>query len=275
MPQVVTDTLEGAYTALGELEWDLGGYPLAGDGDLGRGMAYDDGLDDVGEVDGDDQDAAGDGSIMAYQRLASRAITLGVSTATGTDDEAFAEIMADLAQVVNLLPDRTNGTRILRWRRNGEVAKRITYRPARGKPLDIPGDEERILYNSAGIVVRLEAADPIIVSDTLHSITFTAGETLNLVNEGTLTAPLPMAWNLTAPGGVTITHDDYPDETITFPSTGSLTVSRTRRITAPGTFGVCHGPDGTLFPRWPLLRPGDNHITASAACTIEWRGTFG
>lgn len=274
MPQVVIDTIAGGLTALNELKWDLGGYPLVGDGSLGIGVKYDDGLDDVGEVDGDDQDAAGDGSIMAKQRLASRAITLAVSISTGSDDEAFAGHLADLAQVVNLKPDRTNGTRVLRWRRKGEVAKRIIYRPARGKPLEPTNEEYRLLYNNADAVIRLEAADPVIVSDVKHSITFTAGETLNLVNEGTFTAPMPLGWSLSADTTVTLTHEDYPDETITFPSTGSLTVHRDRKITSTGTYGLCYGPDGTLFPRWPLLRPGDNAITASAACTIDYWGTW-
>lgn len=278
MPPV--DTLEAEYDALDELVWELGGLALdvTVDGD--------EGFDDVGEIDGDDQEANLDGMVPGELRLSSREVqvTTGIATGgPGVDDfdtahESFAATLQSLREVMAPLPDRT-AMRILRFRRLGEVAKRIYVRPSRGRPLTVPGDEARLKFGSTDqIMLRLNAPDPIIYSDVLHTETFTANETIQIDNLGSLTSRL-LVWSVEAAGTVTITHEDYPDEEITFPSSGAVTVSRTPgtvtpEIDADGTYGLAHGPGSSLFPRWPLLRPGPNNITASAACTFAWRDTW-
>ena len=128
------------------------------------------------------------------------------------------------------------------------------------------------MHDHADVVLRVDAPDPVILSDEYHEHTFEAGETYTVTNAGSFTATLPGAWWLEAAGPVTIENLDF-DEYVRFP-VGPVTVSRSREIDADGAYGLCLGPGGTYFPRWPLLRPGDNTIKASAACTFRWRDTW-
>lgn len=283
MPQVITDTYEEDLDELDELTWILGGCQL----DVTRDG--DEGFDDNGEVESDDHAAPMDGVIPGQQRLTSREVSVTVSISHGDpvidDDDpahaALATTLHDLRLVTSLLPDRT-ATRLLRFRRLGEVGKRMYVRPPRGKSLTVPGDEARLKFAHAEqVVVRMEAPEPTIYSDALHSITFDANETLILPNAGSFTAKAPLIpWTLDAEGTVTLTNEDYPTESITFPSSGHLHVSHAPgsqdfEIAAHGgVYGKCRGPGGRVAPLLPLLRPGDNHITASAACTITWRDTW-
>ena len=267
-------SLEAGRTALEEGTWELGGLGLPA---AGIGVVYDDGLDDVGEVEGEGEDLAGDGTTPGHLRLTSRPVTLGLSTrAPSTSDEdpfgdeSYADLMHQLRIVCSLPPNRT-GSRLLRWRRHGEIAWRLWVQPGPGKPLTVPGDEARIVYNNADLVVRATAPNPVIVSDELHTVTFSAGETKSIENLGSLTAVFPWAWSLSAPGAVTLEHLDF-DEYVRFPA-GPVTVSTDGEIVAPGTYGLAYGPAGSIGPRMPLLRPGVNHIRASAACTFSWRDT--
>lgn len=247
---------------LGPLEWELGGLalPVCEPGD--------EGLDDVSELlDDSDADGTGDGSPPGQQVLSPRGITISVEL-PATD---FATHLAELRKVMAPLPDR-RATRLLRWRRIGEVAKRIAVQPAVGRALSVPGDRQRIQYEGGVITLRLTAPDPIILSDELHSEPFAAGQTRTIHNAGSLTAVLPSAWSLSAPGAVVLENLDH-GEYVRFPK-GPVTVARRRAITAPGTYGLCYGPGGTLLPRWPLLRPGNNTIRASAPCTLSWRDTW-
>lgn len=255
--------------------WELGGLRLH------IGDAGDEGLDDVAELEGEDEDAAGDGTVAGWQRLASRPITLNptvnpAAIVPAPEDPLLAveQVLDELRKVVSPLPNRRQA-RLLRWRRGAGPAKRIAVRPAKGQPLQIPGGRSRVSYGQFGVTLRLEAPDPVILSDHFHTETFTAGETKTIVNAGSFTAVRPGAWWLTAPGGVTIENLDF-DEYVRFPS-GPLTVSRTRDIVSSVedySSGICYGPGDSLFPRWPLLRPGDNTIKASAACTLYWRDTW-
>ncbi len=255
----------------GENHWELGGLTLevTTDGD--------EGLDDLAENEGEDQDAAGDGTISGEQWLASRPVGLTVRIAapdgTATDETAaaFAASLHELRVVMSLLPDRT-ATRLLRWRRVGEPAKRIAVRPAKGRALTVPGDVRRLAYDHADAVLRLEAPDPVVLSDEYHEYVFEAGETATITNAGSFTAVQPSAWWLSADVPVTIENLDH-DEYVRFPS-GPVTVGRNYDISAPVSGNLCYGPGSTLYPRWPLLRPGDNTIKASAACTFRWRDTW-
>lgn len=274
-------TLETGLTALTEGTWELGAV-LAGDGTAQPGIELamaedgDEGLDDVAEVEDDAEDAAGDGTAAAEQRLSGRPINLSVKIqpATGPvlgDHAEFANVLNELRKVLSPLPDRTQ-TRLLRWRRPGEPAKRIAVLPATGRPLQVPGDWRRIVGAFAIAKVRLAAPNPIIESDELHSHTFTAGSTATITNDGSITAVLPTSWQLTSAVPVTLENVDF-DEYVRFP-VGPVTVSQRRVVDASGSFGIYYGPGGTWFPRWPLIRPGDNEFRASAACTLSWRDSW-
>lgn len=262
--------LEAGLGALDEGTWELGGLALR------VATAGDDGLDDVAELEGEDADGAGDGAIAGDQRLSSRPIDLQLSfeplTGEVTDEmhSTLAAQIDELRKVVSPLPDRSQ-TRLLRWRRRGEPAKRIAVRPARGKPLTLPGDWRRLTAAQVTPKLRLEAPDPVILSDEYHTVTFTAGETKIIANAGSFCAVLPGSWWLAADGPVVIENLDH-GEYVQFP-VGPVTVTRSREIVA-SSYGLCYGPASTLFPRWPLLRPGDNTIRASAPCTFNWRDTW-
>lgn len=264
-------SLEDGLTALDEGEFELGGYKFR------TSFAGDEGLDDVPEVESDDEEAAGDGDAVGEQRLVSRHITLKVAIEPGEgpvtpgDHEQFAQVLDQLRLVLSPLPDRSQ-TRLLRWRRPGEVAKRIAVLPGPGKPLKLDGDAARMLHAKGEATVRVFGPDPVVLSDDLHEYEFDAGETHNIVNAGTLCAVLPGAWELESDVPVTIENLDH-DEFVRFP-VGPVTVSRTREVIATGAYGIQYGPGSTEFPRWPLLRPGDNAIKASAPCRFTWRDSW-
>ena len=268
----MTDSYEAGLSELEELTWNLGGV------DLDLELDGDEGFDDVGELVGDDHPGALDGTTAGNQTMTSREVSLTCGIAYDDDEathELFSQQLNNYRKVMHPLPDR-QATRLLRFRRIGEEGKRLYVRPANGRPLSVPGDEARLKFGlTKAVVLRLTAPDPIVYSDALHTVTFEADEVIDIVNAGSFTART-LVWSIEADGPVTITHEDFEGESITFPSTGALTVRRqpgrpTPEIIAPGTYGICHGPAGTLFPRWPLLRPGSNNIRASAACTFSWR----
>lgn len=274
MPVVdtITDDQGNDLEPLQDLEWELGGLKLS------VSEPGDEGLDDVPELEGDDQDMAGDGSVAGFQRLASREVTLHLWIAgTDGDHDEFVSKLEELREVAAPLPDRT-ACRLLRWKRIGEPAKRLWVRPARGKALDVPGGRARLQFANTSdepIVLRLEAPDPVIYSDVLHTLEWTdeeAHEIKSVVNAGSFTAVQPCAWSLTAPGPTQISHVGF-SETLAFP-TGPVAVSRSREITTPSSYGVVYGPGSSLFPRWPLLRPGENLMRADRACTFQWRDTW-
>ncbi|MCU1356379.1 MAG: hypothetical protein JWM89_1797 [Acidimicrobiales bacterium] len=269
-------TLEDELDPLtGDLNWSLGGLRL---GEGAYRVVTDEGLEGF-EIETEDGDTAGDGAEPGYQRLAPRAVTLTLNVVPPAASDAVRKAamsvaMHDLALVINPLEDRINARRMLRWTRAGEPAKRLYYRPANGQALAIAGTQRRLQYHDADIVVRLECADPIIVSDEYEDFEFAAGETIPITNAGTLTAVLPTAWELTGDTTVRLQHLDHPREDITFPSWADLTVSRTLEIVALGTYNIAHGPGNNPFPLWPVLRPGVNNIKASAACTLRKWDTF-
>jgi hypothetical protein len=171
-----TDYLEPELDPMAEFQWELGGLRW-GDIDPETGLCPtttgDEGLDDVSELLAEDTPLNGDGSVAAFGRLAPRAITLRVGY-SGTD-EGLADMLDALRKVISPLPNR-RATRLLRWQRLGEPAKRIAVQPAVGKPLTVPGDEARLKYGTAKeIVIRLTAPDPVILSDVRHDEAFTAG----------------------------------------------------------------------------------------------------
>jgi hypothetical protein len=274
----VVDTLEDDLDELEPLEWDLGGYRVL-DSDA-IGVVYDDKLDSVGEVTADDADGPGDGITPGLLRIESRAPVLGLSVvaqeATEADmDAAMRDVLHDLRLVLTPLPDRYNGLRLLRWRRKGEPAKRLWYRPGPGEPLTIPGDQARILYNAADVLCHIEAPDPTIYSDLLHTVTLTAGDEIEVVNAGSLCPREPnLGWSLSCsnPAGLTLTNVTH-GATWKFPA-GPVTVSPQLDIVAPGTYGIVYGPGSTLFPAPMGLRPGVNVLKASADCTFSWRDTY-
>lgn len=265
-------TLETGLTALDEFEWELGGLRWSKIGDPG-----DSGLDDLAEVEDDAADGSLDGSTGGQVRMTPRAIELNWWAAPVQTDEAeraaaLADELDALRTVMSPLPDRS-ATRLLRWRRRGEPAKRIAVRPATGQPMALPGDRRRLIHDQAAVRLRLTAPDPVVLSDEYHEVTFSAGQTREIVNAGTFTAVLPSAWSLSAAGPVEIEHLDFTDEWVRFP-VGPVTVSPDRIISASGAFGICWGRASAPFPKWPLLRPGTNRIRASAACTFRWRDTW-
>lgn len=267
--------LEEGLASLDEMEAELGGFTLdlqaPGDSEAIVGV------DDPGEVEDDEQEGAGDGTVAGHQRLASRAIQVihrpdaGTSEDLDTRAATFADSLNELRKVMSPLPDRTQ-TRLFRWRLYGEPAKRIAVRPAKGQPMSVPANWRRLVQSHADVLLRLDAPDPVILSDEYHEHIFEAGETYTVVNAGSFTATLPCAWWLEADGDVAIENLDY-GEYVRF-TDGPLTVARDREIVGATSFGKCFGPDGSYFPRWPLLRPGNNTIRASAACTFRWRDTY-
>lgn len=267
----MTDHLEPGLTALDEFSWDLGGLRKTSLGESGLS-----GLDDLSEIAADEQASGGDGDVPGHQRVTARSVDLsfwldGTST-PGDLDEVFAAELQDLRKVLSPLPDRT-ATRLLRWRLRGEVAKRLWVRPATGRPLTIPGNRQRLLYDSGEAKIRLTAPDPTIYSDVYHEVIFEAGETKTIVNAGSLTAVQPIAWWITSPGPVAIEHLDYPSEYIRFPT--ATTTTRALGIQgAGGTWGLATARNNSMLLQWPLLRPGENRIKASAACTFRWRDTW-
>lgn len=276
-------SLEDGLEPLEEGDVEIGGLRLRID------VEGDDGLDDLPEVEGDTADAAGDGEDAGEQRFASREVTLKVSLrpvdGSGPvepgDHDWLAAQLNELRKVTTLLPDRRQ-TRLLRFRRRGEIAKRGWYLPPRGKPLQVPGGQERQAFANAVATVRLVLPKPFLFSDELHSHTFAAGETAPIVNAGSQAMVKPSSWRLTAPGAVTLEHlgdgepggATYPSEYLRFPGPGALTVSEDYEIQTPTTYNIVEGRAGSWHPTWICLRPGVNLIRASAPCTIWWRDSF-
>lgn len=257
------------------IAWELDGLPLAEDS---YGVVYDEGLEGF-ETDQEDGDAATDGSVMGWQRLTSRAVTIGLHVvpdeATKAEREAAIDAALDNLELrLNPLPNRNGGLRMLRWRRAGGPAKRLYYRAANGQALTVLGDEARIKYDNANIVFRLDCPDGIRVSDEYEDIVFEAGETKPITNNGTLAAIGPVAYTVTADTTLRLQNLTYGGD-ITFPSPGgALTISRTYEIsgTATGghpTWGLCTGPGGLPVTDPIVLYPGTNSIKAHAACTIR------
>lgn len=265
--------LDPGLTPLEEHEWELGGLKLK------IVEPGDEGLDDLPEVEPeDDTDSVADGEPTSRQRLAPRSITLNVGLSNLpagllTGPEVFAHELNELRKVLSPLPNR-RATRLLRWRRIGEAPKRLIVQPGT-RPLTTPGDRARISWQHAErLVIRLEAADPIIQSDEYQEHTFSGPfpSTLSVDMAGSFTAVNPTAWSLTSPGAVTLENVTY-GEFVRFPA--SATVSRNREVIGgSGTYSLAYGPGSTLFPRWPLLRPGVQTIRASAPCTFRWRDTY-
>jgi hypothetical protein len=276
MTDLLIDDQGNELEPLDELEYELGGLRFK------IGDAGDEGLDDIPEVEGDDEAGAGDGAHPAYQRLASREIKLTIPIAeNGTGDtveERFAQFLHQLRIVLSPLPDRY-ATRLLRFRRLGEVAKRIAVRPATGqKPLTVKGADgtarARLQFSHAVAEVYLEAFEPAILSDLLHREELVANTPTEIVNAGSFCSVLPTNWALdyagTAP--LVLEHLDF-DEYMRFPA-GPLTVSTRLEIEGPGTYGLVYGPGGQVLVDPILLRPGANSIRASQACTFDWRDTW-
>lgn len=261
-----TDILEPGLTALTEGQWELGGFLFGEGSTICAAEPGDEGLDDVSEVVAEDQASGGDGSVPSFPRLAPRDITLHIGF-TGTMS-ALADLLDAVREVCSPLPNR-QGTRLLRWRREGEVAKRIEVQPAVGKPLAVPSGSARLVHGVAkDIVIRLTAPDPTILSDVVHEESFSSGATITCVNAGTFTAWHPTAWNATFPAAMTIENVDY-SEAVSF--SAAATVGRDRSLSA----GTCSRPGGLLIPRWPLMRPGDNDIKATGgSMTFQWRDTW-
>lgn len=261
--------------------YELGGLRLRGAGDAG--------LDDLGENEGQEDEAAGDGRSPLELAMSPRAIELTVSVVAKPDPaisdpsdedvaEAFAASLHEIKKVMALLPHR-QGERLLRWRRLGEPARRLMVQPALGRSLQLIGNidgaegkvDRQVLWNMVA-KLRLTAADPIITSDLHHGAVFTAGQTQTIHNAGVLAAVQPTNWWLEAPAGTVIENLDT-GEYVNFPA-GPVTVGRDRLISGPdGTYGQCSGRAGAFFPQWPVLYPGDNHIKATKACTLYWRDT--
>lgn len=263
--------LEPGLSALTEHQWELGGLPLR------IAEPGDEGLDDITEVEpGDDTDSTADGEPSAAQRLAARSIVLNVGLSnlpagSLSGAEVFARELNELRKVLSPLPNR-RATRMLRWRRIGEPAKRLLVQPAT-RPLVVPGDRARISWQHADhLVIRLEAPDPIVLSDEYHEHVFSGAGTTTIDMAGSFTAVNPTAWWLTSPGPVTVENVTY-GEYVRFPS--AVTVSRNREVIGSGgTYSLAYGPGSTLFPRWPLIRPGEQTIRVSAPCTLRWRDTY-
>ena len=266
-----TPYLEPELTAMGEFQWELGGFrwgDLDEEDDTGvcAAEAGDEGLDDVSELLAEDTPLAVDGSTAAFGRLAPRPISLWLGF-SGTPEE-LEDVLDALRLVTSPLPNR-RATRLLRWRRIGGVAKRIAVQPAVGKPITVPSGYQRLLQGQVvPIQIRLTAPDPVILSDVRHDEAFTAGSTITCVNAGTFTALHPCGWEATFPGACTIENLDH-GEGVSF--SAGATVSRDRSLTA----GVASRPNGRLLPLWPLLRPGDNDIRVSGgSATFSWRDTW-
>lgn len=264
-------SLEAGLDPLEEGQLELGGVMLT---DF-RPVRLD-GTEDIPEVEDVEVDSPVDGEYIGGQVLAGRPVTIALEVREGgpeiNDETAAATALAQkrLRIILSPLPNRSE-LRLLRWRHRGEQAKRLWVRPT-SKPLSVNGDQKRFLFDSPDVEIRLLAPNPIVVSDELHQATFTAGQTHTIHNDGSMCAVNPTAWSLTAPGPVTLENLDYPDEWIRFPS-GPVTVTPDRQVITSGAYGVCYGRSSSLLPGWPLLRPGDNRIRASAACTLRWRDT--
>lgn len=268
-------TLEDGLDPLPEpFAWNLGGLDL--DGFIG--VKYDSGLEDI-ETEFEETDSAGDGGSPGWQRIPSREVTIAIQVAPDSATKAERETAIDealdqLAEVINPLPNRLNELRMFRYRRAGGPAKRLYYRAANGTALGILGDEARIKYDNADVAVRIYCPDGIRVSDEYEDITFTAGQTKTITNNGKLAAVGPVAYTVTASSTLRLQNLTHGGD-ITYPSPGgALTVSRTLEIhgTATGgarTWGLCTGPGGLPVVDPVVLYPGDNQIKASAPCTIR------
>jgi hypothetical protein len=259
------ELLEDHLTPLDPFQWELGGLRFGSGQVLRLGAPGDEGLDDVSEYAEEDAALAGDGSESAAGRLAARPITLRVWYA-GPSAEHLEATLDEIRKVVSPLPNR-KATRLLRWRRAAGPAWRIAVKAGVGKPLDIPGDRDRLLNHKALITIRLAAPDPMILSDFLYEESFTAGQTKTITNAGTFTAVRPTAWSAEFPGPVTVSNLTY-GEAVRFTAAG--TVQRSRSVSA----GRAERPGGRLLMRYPLLRPGDQEIKATGGpMTFQWRYT--
>lgn len=237
------------------------------------------------ETDTDDGDGAGDGQSMGRQTIPSRQVTIHLNVvpddASGpARDAAMDTALHDIGMVMNPLPDRDRGLRMLRYRLLGGVPKRLMYRAANGQAVSIAGDEARIKFAHADITLRVECPYGIILSDEYTDYELVAGVAQDVVNAGNFAALMPPAWELTGTGTVRLQNLTHPYD-ITFPSTGDLTVTRTvsgMAITGEDddgpTYGMCHGPGNTPFPDPVVLYPGTNSIKASADCTLRVWSTW-
>ena len=267
----IIDTIEDGLVPLEEGQVELGGVMLS---DY-RPILLE-GLEDISDLDGDDQDLAGDGVYVGFQRLKPLQINATFDLregGTGPSPETAAATAAALkAMRMALRPlPYSPATRLLRWRLQGEPAKRLRVKGS-GKPFAVSGDQKRRIFDNPEVTVRLEAPNPVATSDLLHTYEFAADETAVIPNAGDYTARYPVAWSLAADTGVTLSHVDFAAEVFSVPA-GPVTVNPDLEVIGPGTYGVCYGAGGNWLPNPPLLRPADNHIYASAACTFSWRDT--
>lgn len=274
-----TDYLEPGLSPITE-KWQV----IAGGVDLtDLGIARIEGLEDIVELTGDAPATAGDGAHPAAQRLLTRHLTITIDphpSATPADLDgwaAWANSVVDQAKIaVSPLPNR-EALRLLRFRLPGyPEARRLSYRPASGRrAIEIATTRERVTFARPAIVMNLEAPNPVIVSDFRHDLTLAANETATITNAGTHTAVLPTAWGATANGPLTVRHLDYSESVrVAGSGAGTRTILTSRAVSGPGTRLALSADPGVAVPRWPLLRPGDNRIQVSAACTFRWRDTF-
>lgn len=265
-------TLEAGLTALPAVD-DVGIYLLDGHELHPVHGSSIEGLEDTGEVEVDGDGAgAGDGEAAGRMRLGPRAVTFPHTHKNG--EMTFAEDLHELRLRLAPTPSRSGAgsLRLFRWRMPGEYAKRLWYRPAVGKALMVPGDAQRLLWGEGARVIRIVAPDPVVVSDEFHSVTFAAGQTRTITNEGFMASKVSW-WLEGAPAGTAIEHLDFPNEYVRFPN-GPVTTTPSRGVYGPaGTYGVVKGRGSTSLFQWPMLRPGPNQIKASKACTFYWRHT--
>lgn len=269
-------------TALNELEWELDGTLLQ---DQYASMATDSGLDDAADTETDSADLYGDGMLATKVRLTQRAVTLELDFETLSAAARKTKLDAVRTAMAPSADRRT--PKVLRWRRQGEVTKRIYVLPAPGKPIEVAGDLDNVVHNRPqGVKLHMVAYDPVIYSDaaTTTSYTVTGGVAVghSITNDGTLPADSAGAWSATitaATGGcsyptITGTGGEMVQALAILDAGDVLTIDTDRSCRINGVlFSKLRGSNGAPVAGWPILRPGTQTITFSGSLG-DYTATF-
>lgn len=271
---------------LEEVSWEIDGV------DITDYVVADDGLDDMATTDSTSSPRTDDGTYAGRLHLGERAVTLELDLAAA-DADALAVLKDSLRAALAPPVDRWT-PKVLRWRRDGEVAKRLWYRPD-GKPLAMPGNVANLVHLRPTARLAVVAHDPVVYADEVTETEFTveAGgyDEQTVDNMGTLAALSPGAWSLTITAGTGgcvrpyIVHGDHPGERVQFLNSMTsgqvLTVASTRVSTLGSSqlSSSIRGANNAPVPGWPILRPGEQPIrvgcrSGALTATLSYRSTW-